>query len=170
MSYIYVRREIYRYIQSEEERGLLKLFLESLYDSEYFEDCNKLGFSHVPTSIRETAREGINGIEWSFRSGTNMWKLEVDTDKFHGSERFTISSKRKSYQGVVINDILTVEEKYRQEIKDLYDVAEAELGYNKFTDHHMRQLDNAIILSAISFSLWCAVIIGWIVKRFVLRI
>eukprot|EP00551_Chaetoceros_affinis_P009777 CAMPEP_0203682888 /NCGR_PEP_ID=MMETSP0090-20130426/47220_1 /ASSEMBLY_ACC=CAM_ASM_001088 /TAXON_ID=426623 /ORGANISM="Chaetoceros affinis, Strain CCMP159" /LENGTH=474 /DNA_ID=CAMNT_0050552005 /DNA_START=42 /DNA_END=1463 /DNA_ORIENTATION=+ len=161
MSYIYVRRELYRYIQHEEERGLLKLFLEAFYKPEYFEDCHKLGFSHVPTSIREVAIQGINGIEWAFTGGENMWKFEIDTEKLIGSRRYTISSKRRSYQGVELEDILAMDEMQKERVNELFQLAELELGNNLFTDHHLKQLDNALILSAISFALWCAVIIGW---------
>lgn len=169
MSYVYVRTNVQKYMQDEKARGLLKLFLESLYMEEYFGKCSKLAFSTPPISIRETAQAGINEINWDFSSynDENMWKFEIDTKKYVGADEYVISSKRQSYQGVAIDDILSMEAETLMEIRELYQLAEMQLGYNIFNDHEKGQIDVAVVLSAISFALWCAFFVGWIVKKFV---
>jgi hypothetical protein len=168
MSYVYVRRDIFRYMEDEKARGLMKLFLESLYMDEYFGKCSKLAFSTPPTEVKEAAIKGINDVEWQFTTTDteNMWEFEIDTKKRLGAGKYMISSKRQSYQGVVLEDSLTKDEQELKDIENLYELAEEELGYNKFSNTDKREIDAALVLGALSFSLWCLLIIGWFVTRY----
>merc|ERR1719354_983110 len=73
MSYVYVRKNLFEFMENDKERGLLKLFLESLYDEAYIGTCTDHGFSMVPEKVREKALEAIketvnfdDAHEWSF--------------------------------------------------------------------------------------------------------
>merc|ERR1712137_1286522 len=66
MSYVYLRKDLKLTIDNVLERGLLKLFLESLYDENYFGNCEKLGFSAPPASVIATAKAGIEMVDWNF--------------------------------------------------------------------------------------------------------
>jgi hypothetical protein len=171
MSYVYVRREIYKHM-AEKEQGLLRLFLESLYMDEYFGKCSPLAFTPVPESVKETAEQGIKEIIWS--NPQNMWTFETSTAAMVGSNDYTISVKRQSYQGVAIDDIMAMDAKgllaqaaQVQEIEALFTLAEAELDIRRFTSNDKGQVDTAIILSALSFTMCCVFLIGFAVKKFI---
>lgn len=166
MSYVYVRKEIHKYVQGQLERGLLKLFLQSLYMDEYYGRCQQLAFFSVPTKIREVATRGINDIEWEFNNGKNKWDFEIDTMKLVGSNDYIISSKRQSYQGVVLQDVTAEEEEILEDVQQLFETAKSQLGYNQFTDADKQRIDTAIALSAVSFTMIAAVIVAFIVKKF----
>lgn len=168
MSYIYVRTQIWLYMTDEYNRGLLKLFLQSLYMDKYFTaNCAQLGFFAVPTSIREKATRGIDDIEWEFTSnqGNNPWSFEIDTRPLEGPDDYVISSKRQNYQGVVLDDVTSTENTLLEDTKALFALAEEELNFNKFSDTNQKQLNASLVLSALSFTLWCCVIVGYMVKR-----
>lgn len=172
MSYVYVRKNISVYMTEALDRGLLSLFLESLYMDEYIGQCSKLAFTPMPAAIRNKALSGINTINWEFPAewnGKNKWKFETDTAALVGAEQYTISSKRKSYQGIGIDDILTLEANELEEIKNLFSLAEEELGFKKYLREDEKRINDAMILAAISFSFWCAAIIGYIVKVFIMK-
>lgn len=95
MSYIYLRVNVPRYIESEEERGLLKIFLESLYEEKYFNACQGIGFSPIPRILRSMALEAIDKTDWGFTSERgNLWTLEFNTMPVTGMDKYVISSKR----------------------------------------------------------------------------
>jgi ABC-type phosphate transport system substrate-binding protein len=173
MSYVYVRTNISLYITEAVDRGLLELFLESLYMDDYIGQCSKLAFTPMPVEIKIKALSGIQQkIKWNFPvewNGRNKWEFETKTAPLVGAEKYRISSKRKSYQGIAIDDILTMEANELQAIKAFFSLAEEELGFKKFLREDEKRINDAMILAAISFSLWCAVIIGYIVKVFLLK-
>lgn len=169
MSYIYVRTDISLFMQDVHDRGLLKLFLESLYMNEYIGKCNQLAFTAVPKSIKDTAEEGIQQhIKWNFvtadnPSGKNPWAFEVGTVKYFGTGDYVISSKRQSYQGVVLNDVLAMEQAEQEKLDELN-----ELGYEiiDFTSINADHIRAALVLSALSFTLWMCAFVFWVVNRF----
>lgn len=171
MSYVYVRTDIAEFMQDVHERGLLRLFLESLYMDEYIGVCKKLAFSPVPRSILETAKDGIEQeIKWQFppKSATdltltNPWEFEIGTRKLEGTGNYMISSKRKSYQGVVINDVMDIEEDLAQEVAGLDEFGRVILT---FTEKDNARINAAVTLSAISFTLWCLTFVGFVVRRY----
>ena len=168
MSYVYVRTDIAEFMQDEHERGLLKLFLESLYMDEYIGVCKKLAFSPVPRSILETAKDGIEqDIKWQFPLNNgelaNPWEFEIGTRKLEGTGNYIISSKRKSYQGVVISDVMEIEEDLASEVAELDEFGRVILD---FTEKDAARINAAVTLSAISFTLWCLTFVGFVVRRY----
>ena len=137
---------------------------------EYFGNCEKLAFSTVPSFLKNIARDGINNIVWEFSTSENPWKFEIDTNPYIGAGEYIISSKRQSYQGIAIEDVTTLEEKALAEIQDLFNLAELELGRRAFTDDDKSRINAALALSAISFTLWGCLVVGLIVKKYILRI
>ena len=155
---------------NEINRGLFKLFLESLYMDNYIGNCADLAFTPVPTEVKSKAVTSINSkILWEFTDGQNPWSFETSTAPFDGAGDYVISSKRKSYQGVQFDNVAAMEQKEVQDIQELFELAEMKLDYNRFTDYQKGRIDIAIILSAISFALWSVLLVGFIVKKFVFR-
>jgi len=183
MSYIYVRRELEEYILDHNNRALLQMFLKALYMDEYFGECSKLGFNKVPTNIEAMAMAVIDpktneeidtGIKWAWPVingvSESEWKFESTIDPVVGAGEKVISSKRKSYQGVALEDVFAVEKLTDEEIENIVAILEMEFERLASNSHQQGQINSALVLAALSFTLWCCVIVGWIVKRFVLNI
>lgn len=170
MSYVYVRRHISEFMQDEHNRGLFKLFLESLYMENYIGNCADLAFTPVPTQVKTNAVKSISSkIIWNFSNTVNPWIFETSTEAYFGADDYVISSKRKSYQGVEFDSIAGMEAKQLQEIKELFELAEMKLDYNLFTDYQKGRINTAIILSSISFALWGVLVFGFIIRKYVFR-
>jgi len=191
MSYVYVRKDVNRFMQNVDERGLMKLFLEALYDEEYFGNCKKLGFSAPPKDVVDIAKEGIESVNWAFLDNENMWSFEYahTTRKIDGMGKYVISGKRKSLAGVNIDDIAGAEAKLKGDVAYLVDVeaklkSDIEYLTNAF-DNMMQGVDGefsfsfkeaaedrdrteaALVLAALSFTMWSCVIVGFVIKKFV---
>jgi len=176
MSYVYVRKDV-SFMLIEEERGLLKLFLESLYDDRYFGNCETLGFAAVPTAVREVAVAGIDMVSWNFSEVNgetkNMWTFEFDTEAITGMGQFVISSKRKSLAGVSIEDIAGAEKDLLNDVASLKATINAilegesedfRLAFNNLMLEE-KKTDSALVLAALSFTMWMVVIVGYGVRK-----
>lgn len=177
MSYIYVRTDIAKYMEDPYERGLLKIFLESLFTENYFGNCRLLGFSPLPPALNLKVKQSIeNDILWEFPitnpefvNGKNAWTFEVDTDPIGGTGPFVISNKRQSYNGVGIDEITGETKQLKEEVRFAYDAISALLSqenkdFNKLASKNTA--DAALVLAALSFTLWCCVIVGYLVNRY----
>jgi len=188
MSYVYVRRDITTLVQDETERGLLRVFLESLYKPEYFGRCEDLGFTAVPATTKTMAVKGItDDIRWEFTNG-NMWSFEDDaTRKKEGQGKFVISEKRKSLAGQSIAEIAGLETELEKDVQFLLDGFHSivEGLHDEFATNNeknfgtadaedvegsnAKEVQAALVLSALSFTLWLCVIVGFFVKKCILR-
>lgn len=188
MSYVYLRKDIDVFVSDPVERGLLKLFLESLYDDDYFGKCTDLGFSKPPPSYVKKATNGLNiqGISWNFPESygqENMWSFESKgkTRKIAGAGEYVISGKRQSLNGLKIDEISGKETELEKEVKRLSAIVASmtsgDHGHDD-DDHNHAHTSNksggedsgksqsALVLSAISFTLWLCAILGYLVQRF----
>jgi ABC-type phosphate transport system substrate-binding protein len=177
MSYVYVRKDVDKFMLIEEERGLLKLFLESLYDDRYFGNCEALGFTKVPNDIKDKAVAGIDMVSWTFSdgyAGKNMWTFEFDTDEIDGMGQFVISSKRRSLAGVSIEDLAGAEKDLKDNVEYLMEgfhaIVEGESEEFRVTFMKMlteeKRIEAALVLSALSFTMWMCVIVSYGVRYF----
>jgi hypothetical protein len=164
-----------------EERGLLKLFLEALYRDDYFGRCKDLGFSAPPPDVKNMALRGINMITWDFpfndetKKFDNMWSFEEEVEAIRGMGKFVISHNRQSLAGVSIEDIAGAEAKLKNNVEYLM------RSFNQLTgdeqgdisrllqdlEDERKRTNAALVLAALSFTMWSCVIVGWVVKRFV---
>jgi ABC-type phosphate transport system substrate-binding protein len=178
MSYVYVRKDVNRFMDSKEERGLLKLFLEALYDDDekkYFEPCEKLGFAPPPKDVKTVAIKGIESITWDLDNNKNMWTHEIDTLPITGMGKYVISAKRRSLAGVSIDEIAGAEAKLKGDVEYLTASFQSLMqGTNGEFAYLFRQMEAennkteaALVLAALSFTMWSCVIVGFVVKRFV---
>lgn len=178
MSYVYVRKDVNRFMDSKEERGLLKLFLEALYDDDekkYFEPCEKLGFAPPPKDVKTVAIKGIESITWDLDNNKNMWSHEIDTLPITGMGKYVISAKRRSLAGVSIDEIAGAEAKLKGDVEYLNASFQSLMqGTNGEFAYLFRQMEAennkteaALVLAALSFTMWSCVIVGFVVKRFV---
>lgn len=181
MSYIYVRKDVHRFMLIPEERGLMKLFLEALYRDDYFGRCKELGFSAPPADVKNMALRGINMITWDFPFNTktqgydNMWTFEEGVEPIQGMGKFVISPNRKSLAGVSIEDIAGAEAKLESNVEYLMESLNQLTGEErgditsllKDLRDERKRTNAALVLAALSFTMWSCVIVGWIVKRFV---
>ncbi len=172
MSYVYVRTDISVFIPDAHMQGLLRLFLESLYMNDYIGACKSLAFTPVPADVKRTAMNGIsNDIKWAFfstenPSNDNPWSFEIDTRKLDGAGDFVISSKRRSYQGIEVEDVLAMEAamegQLNSQIGMLNELGQEIIG---FTTRDSSRINAALVLSALSFTLWCMLIVGICVNK-----
>ena len=179
MSYVYVRKDVNRFIATAEERGLLKLFLESLYDDDvtgvkYFSACEELGFAPPPSTVKTVAMAGIESISWGLDNDVNMWTHEIDTLPITGMGKYVISAKRRSLAGISIEDIAGAETKLKGDVvANKAAVAELMKGpdgtYASYflEDGDRRKIEAALVLSALSFTIWACVAVGWVVKKYI---
>mmetsp|Transcript_4677 Transcript_4677/g.8958 ORF Transcript_4677/g.8958 Transcript_4677/m.8958 type:complete len:520 (-) Transcript_4677:179-1738(-) len=184
MSYIYVRKDVNRFMLSAEERGLMKIFLESLYRDDYFGRCKDLGFSAPPSDVKNMALRGINMIAWDFPFNPNtgkfdnMWSFEEGIKAIQGMGKFVISPNRKSLAGVSIEDIAGAEAKLMNDVKYLMQQwSNSQLASSEVQGDFIQILQDfqsqknrtnaALVLAALSFTMWSCVIVGWVVKRYV---
>lgn len=191
MSYVYVRTNVIDVLEDSKNRGLFKLFLEALYDDNYFGKCKKLGFTSPPTDVADEAKRAIDEeILWQFPLNgdgerVDEWSFEKsETLKATGMGKYVISDKRKSLAGVSIDEIAGVETQLEKDVKSLEkefreliegvhkDFNQNNLGGNEFEntlDDHADQIQAALVLSALSFTLWLCAIVGLFVKKCILR-
>ena len=191
MSYVYLRKDLKNIVDNVLERGLLKLFVESLYDENYFGNCEKLGFSAPPASVITTAKAGIEMVDWDLGcthegqslencdGKKNMWTKETadTTEPIKGMGKYVISGKRRSLAGVSIEDIAGAEKQlkatvdyHNKVISTVFGNDDEEFVYLFETvDKVERDVDAALVLGALSFTLWACVIVGLIIKRFIFR-
>jgi len=157
MSYVYVRKELFTYMPDEKERGLLKLFLESLYDDEYIGTCTEHGFSMVPEKVREKALDALkNTVQFDV---ANEWSFEYksETRKKEGHDDYVISGKRRSYKEYELTRNEEEIQKLHEELLELRDL-------KRFTDAQRKRLDAAFAMSIISMCIW-GLLLAWFVKR-----
>lgn len=105
MSYIYVRKNFAEHQESEKQAGLVKLFLQSLFDTEYISECDEFGFTQVPDDVRNTALAGIESVDF----GGVEWIFEKDTAAYKGAGPYVISSKRKVWNSADDNTNVAVQ-------------------------------------------------------------
>lgn len=177
MSYIYVRTNIVQYMDDPYERGLLKIFLESLFTDNYFGNCELLGFSPLPPILKNKVLSSIeNDIDWGFPltdsnfvGGKNVWRFEVDTAPIIGAGPYVISNKRQSYSGVSIDEISGEDKQLKEEVRFAYDAISALIANESTTSNEFAsksKVEAALVLGALSFTLWCCLIIGYVMNRF----
>mmetsp|Transcript_15263 Transcript_15263/g.21776 ORF Transcript_15263/g.21776 Transcript_15263/m.21776 type:complete len:497 (+) Transcript_15263:81-1571(+) len=170
ISYVYVRKNIKDYITDSKERGLLKLFLKSLYQKEYIDQCGIYGFSTVPATIRDNALAGIDMIDFT---GDEEWTFEFDTNKYEGQGDYVISSKRRTYaefeRSLIRDDVDAVGEELlissgrNDALKaDLLALAATE---PKFSNRHKSRIDASLIMSSLSICLWGLTLAFFIGKK-----
>lgn len=199
-SYLYIRKDIHKYIENDVERGLLKLLVESLYDPDYIDICKEYGFSPVAESIKEKAMEGINDlVAWDFPASDkfhNPWEFEKSTNQMGGQGPYVISHKRRTYNEYAIARDDGMLEQMQLDVRALLEFMESgtpptgdsgdsgdsgDKTSNKvkdqdgphevpFTNLLEGQLDAALVLSALSFSLWAVVILAYFIKTKVLNV
>ena len=117
----------------------------------------------------------------------NPWIFEKVTKPFIGQGPYVISHKRRTYNEYAISRDDGVVENLQQDVEALLKLIESK-GVDlpsggsgdsidkdgphdvQFTNLHEGQLDAALVLSAISFSLWCIVILAYFIKTKVLNI
>lgn len=172
-----MRKDVNRFMQNVDERGLMKLFLEALYDEEYFGNCKKLGFSAPPKDVVDIAKEGIESVAWAFDNGENMWSFEYahTTRKIDGMGKYVISGKRKSLAGVNIDDIAGAEAKLKGDVAYLKEsesrlmdeVVLLQKSVDGMKEEKEDKSEAALVLAALSFTMWSCVIVGFVVKKFV---
>merc|ERR1719223_28479 len=157
MSYVYVRKNLFEFMENDKERGLLKLFLESLYDEAYIGTCTEHGFSMVPEKVREKALEAIketvnfdDAHEWSFE-----YKETTRVKEGHGD--YVISGKRRSFFEYELSRNEDDIQKLHEELLELRDM-------KRFTNAQQKRLDAAFALSIISMCIW-GLTLAWFVKR-----
>ena len=180
-TYVYVRKDIAlqpNMKDDSDKRGLLKIFLESLYDvdDDYVKEIESFGFTVVPDSVRIKALDAIqNTIEWDL-APSDQWIFEIDTLVNTGQNPNVISSKRRSfteYQNSLQADQITdlKAEIYRLE-KLILQLTGPQNDPDSipFTKTDEDNLDAAIVLSSLAFAFWGATILGIIFYKFVLNL
>lgn len=103
----------------------------------------------------------------------NMWEFEFDTRKIAGMGKWVISAKRRSLAGVSIEDLAGAEKKMKgniayaiETLNALYTSETSEFKtMNGQLNSQEAKIEAALVLSALSFTLWACLIIGWLVKR-----
>mmetsp|Transcript_16131 Transcript_16131/g.23623 ORF Transcript_16131/g.23623 Transcript_16131/m.23623 type:complete len:522 (-) Transcript_16131:47-1612(-) len=180
MSYVYLRKDIDVFVSDDVERGLLKLFLESLYDDDYFGKCTDLGFSKPPKNIIDMAKDGLNnyddnqGLQWTFPvdfGQENMWSFESKdkTRKIEGAGKYVVSGKRQSLNGLTIEQIAGKETELESYIRSLATEMALEMKVLNTLEHegnNAGKVQAALVLGALSFTLWMCVFVGWLLQRF----
>jgi hypothetical protein len=176
MSYFYIRTDIYKFVPNQEERGLLKIFLESMYDDNYFGNCEDLGFSAPPSKIKDMAKDAIdNIIKWEFTNDYEQWSFETaaKTLKIVGQGEHVISAKRRSLAGVSIENIAGAEKRLKGDLEylkesfhELFVTEEGELR-DAFAaiEEEKKRTQAALVLAALSWSMWMCVFVGWLVLK-----
>lgn len=157
-----------------DKRGLLKIFLESLYDvdDDYVKEIESFGFTVVPPNVRTKALDAIqNTIDWNL---SDQWIFETDTLTITGQKRHVISSKRRSfteYQNSLQADQITdlKAEIYRLE-KLILQLTQNDPDSIPFTKTDEDNLDAAIVLSSLAFAFWGVTFLGIIFYKFVLNL
>ena len=109
----------------------------------------------------------------------NMWTKETadTTEAIRGMGKFVISGKRRSLAGVSIEDIAGAEKQLKATVNNLNSVISTVFGNDEeelvyvfeSMDKIDRHVDAALVLGALSFTLWACVIVGFIIKRFIFR-
>eukprot|EP01083_Nonionella_stella_P131974 401219_1 len=180
MSYVYLRKDINLFLENPVERGLLKLFLESLYDDDYFGKCTDLGFSKPPRSIINMAKDGLDnnddnqGLQWNFPvqfEQENMWSFESKdtTRKIEGAGKYVVSGKRQSLNGLSIDQIAGKETELESYVRSLAIEMALEMQALNTLQHegnNAGKVQAALVLGALSFTLWMCVFVGWLLQRF----
>mmetsp|Transcript_16129 Transcript_16129/g.23621 ORF Transcript_16129/g.23621 Transcript_16129/m.23621 type:complete len:524 (-) Transcript_16129:47-1618(-) len=180
MSYVYLRKDINLFVDDHVTRGLLKLFLESLYDDDYFGKCTDLGFSKPPKNIIDMAKDGLNnyddnqGLQWTFPvdfGQENMWSFESKdkTRKIEGAGKYVVSGKRQSLNGLTIEQIAGKETELESYIRSLATEMALEMKVLNTLEHegnNAGKVQAALVLGALSFTLWMCVFVGWLLQRF----
>ena len=177
-SYIYVRKNL-SFIADPIERGLLKIFLQSLYEDEYINQCTQFGFTIAPNATRTLALNGIDLIDFD---DAEVWSFEYDTLPLEGQTPYVISSKRRTYSEYdrSINDgsiqdmssLVMGMEKQIMELRDslakLEDSVshEHEMDIHEFSDEDSTKLEASLVLSSISFSIVVLGLAFLLVKKF----
>ncbi len=183
MSYIYVRKDI-TFIQYPAAQTLLKAFLKALYADEYITQCEEeFGFARVAGALRDEALAEIDAMVTS--DGAPEWTFETETDVRSGQGDYVISLKRESYSEVEQDELVDMIEALEKEIDILHaenEILLAELGHTHDEDGNVVQSNSgalseainselsedsqvkaSLVLSSISFALWCFALIYWIV-------
>ncbi len=191
MSYFYIRTDIYKFVSNVDERGLLKIFLESMYDDNYFGNCEGLGFSAPPPKIKNMAKDAIeNIIEWEFPNDYEQWSFETaaKTRKIAGQGEHVISAKRRSLAGVSIENIAGAEKRLKKDLdylkesfhalfvndegdlKDAFAAIEVERKNSLATiEEERKRTQAALVLAALSWTMWMCVFVGWLVLKVLRR-
>jgi len=187
MSYIYLRKDI-TFIDDPIEQSLLKAFIQNtLLDADEIQACSKFGFTPVPEAVRNIALEGLNTLIMS--DGAPTWEIETDTIKGIGQGDYYVSKKRRSYaeyersildgfnmdEELVSGKVEVMVKEHlasqSQETEEGDPAGEGSLrketssASRMYTDSDAQKLQAALVLSAISFSLWALALIALIAKK-----
>jgi len=179
MSYIYVRKDIYKFISDVDSAGLLKQFLIALYTDAYISQCVTLGFALPPASVRNSALIAISNISWTDPNNTSVnippWTFESSTMPLSGQGPYIISSKRTSgtqYQLSTQTSSIGQLENYVRDLKQDVAMLAATLtapNTRVYTDYDYDRLQAALVLSALSFLMWMLFLLVLIIRRFCCR-
>lgn len=183
MSYVYVRKDL-SFFHHIEEQSLLVLFLRSLYEPGYIDQCaNLFGFTAVPASIRQLGLSGIGMLRVNNTAPT--WEFETSTSSLLGQGDYIISNKRRTYTELETTSntkdlatVITENEnlkilvgELRQQMDNLKTQVSSATASDSvpFTTDEEDQIRAALVLSSMSFGL---VVIGmglfvyfWVCKK-----
>eukprot|EP00980_Cylindrotheca_fusiformis_P028282 scaffold22589_cov138-Cylindrotheca_fusiformis.AAC.45 len=181
MTFIYVRKDLS--YMSPESAGLLKGFLTALYRDEYTEICaEEFGFVPVTGDLRDKALDQIDSL---ITNGGANWTFEVFTQGDGvGQAENVFSWKRDSYSELEQDHLVSQVEALQRQLDEMKNGGgdgdsdgDGESGGDGSVPDHTHEFDferdeeltAALILAAISFSLWIITLIFFCVK-FVMRV
>jgi hypothetical protein len=175
MSYVYVRKDIYKFISDADSAGLLKQFLVSLYTDSYVSQCVSYGFALPPTTVKTSALSAINNITWTDPTNSNViltdWVFESSTMPFSGQGPYVISSKRYtgsqyqlSTQTASINQLSANVVDLKQDVAMVAATLTAP-NTRVYTIYDYHRVQAALVLSALSFVMWMIFLIVVISRR-----
>ena len=151
-----------------------------MYDENYFGNCEALGFSAPPKKIKNRATAAIEEIiQWEFTNDYEQWTFETaaKTRQIEGQGEHVISAKRKSLAGVSIEDIAGAEKKLKGDLEflkesfhELFVTEEGELR-DAFAaiEEEKKRTQAALVLAALSWTMWMCVFVGWMVLKVLRR-
>eukprot|EP00567_Pseudictyota_dubia_P004827 CAMPEP_0197449192 /NCGR_PEP_ID=MMETSP1175-20131217/20314_1 /TAXON_ID=1003142 /ORGANISM="Triceratium dubium, Strain CCMP147" /LENGTH=503 /DNA_ID=CAMNT_0042981225 /DNA_START=37 /DNA_END=1548 /DNA_ORIENTATION=+ len=193
MSYIYVRKDL-SFIEDPVERALLKAFLKyTLLDEEEIKSCSKFGFTPVPDGVRQVALNGLemlevnSTVEWTVEidtipgGGQGDYVISKKRRTYAEYDRSTLAAGEaeldedmvstkvegmvKDYLAAQETDAPADDPKEEEPTSPSGNTRAQSSSDRAFTDDDAQKLQAALVLSAISFSLWILAIIGVIAKK-----
>eukprot|EP00586_Coscinodiscus_wailesii_P015525 CAMPEP_0172494190 /NCGR_PEP_ID=MMETSP1066-20121228/39669_1 /TAXON_ID=671091 /ORGANISM="Coscinodiscus wailesii, Strain CCMP2513" /LENGTH=424 /DNA_ID=CAMNT_0013264939 /DNA_START=171 /DNA_END=1445 /DNA_ORIENTATION=- len=164
MSYVYVRKDL-SHITDDQEKTLLKYFLESLYDPDVISQCeDNFGFVRVPESVKTIAMNGLKTLDVG--SGT-PWTTETNTMVGTGMGYYVISAKRRTYAELTYSsfadDLNSMEEQAPTTM-----MSGSTASYQS-PEKQAMQIQSALIMGGISIALW-SVAIGFFLAKNILGV
>lgn len=175
MSYLYVRKDVYKFIGDPDSAGLLKQFLLALYTDSYISQCVSYGFDLPPAMVKSSALSAINNISWSDPTNSSakvtQWVFETSTTPYLGQGPYVISSKRytgSQYQlSAQTVSILQMGSSIKDLKQDVAMVAATLTAPNTrvYTSYDYLHVQAALVLSSLSFVMWVIFLLVLLIRR-----